>query len=123
MRRTVEARGENYLTFPQRALFDRIGARNFVLETDIYGNFIMTGYDFGSALDWTRFGLLHSAQTSGLASRNSPVTSNSTERPFPSSGAPWARASPSRARRWGRPEAPPASPAARPSPQHGRGIS
>lgn len=59
VRETVEARGENYLTFPQRALFDRIGARNFVLETDPYGNFIMTGYDFGSAWDWARFGLLH----------------------------------------------------------------
>ncbi len=59
VRQIVEARGEDYLTFPQRALFDRIGARNFVLETDPYGNFIMTGYDYGSAWDWTRFGLLH----------------------------------------------------------------
>jgi CubicO group peptidase (beta-lactamase class C family) len=59
VRQTVEAQGEDYLTFPQRALFDRIGARNYVLETDPYGNFIMTGYDFGSAWDWLRFGLLH----------------------------------------------------------------
>ena len=59
IRETVEARGENYLTFPQRALFDRIGARNFTLETDAWGNFIMTGYDYGSARDWARFGLLH----------------------------------------------------------------
>jgi CubicO group peptidase (beta-lactamase class C family) len=59
IREMVEARGENYLTFPQRALFDRIGARNFVLETDAWGNFIMTGYDYGSARDWARFGLLH----------------------------------------------------------------
>lgn len=59
VRETVEARGEDYLTFPRRALFDKIGARNFVLETDPYGNFIMTGYDFGSGHDWARFGLLH----------------------------------------------------------------
>ena len=59
IRQKVEARGEGYLTFPQRALFDRIGMRNVVLETDIYGNFIMTGYDFLSAHDWARFGLLH----------------------------------------------------------------
>ncbi len=59
VRQTVEARGEDYLTFPQRALFDRIGMRNVVLETDTYGNFIMTGYDFASAHDWARFGLLH----------------------------------------------------------------
>jgi len=59
IREKVEARGENYLTYPQRALFDRIGARNFVLETDAWGNFIMTGFDYGSARDWARFGLLH----------------------------------------------------------------
>jgi CubicO group peptidase (beta-lactamase class C family) len=59
VRQKVEARGENYLTFPQRALFDKIGARNYVLEPDAWGNFIMTGYDFGSAWDWARFGLLH----------------------------------------------------------------
>lgn len=59
VRRAVEAAGEDYLTFPQRALFDRIGARSFVLETDPHGNFILTGYDFGSARDWARFGLLH----------------------------------------------------------------
>jgi CubicO group peptidase (beta-lactamase class C family) len=59
IREKVEARGENYLTYPQRALFDRIGARNFVLETDAWGNFIMTGFDYGAARDWARFGLLH----------------------------------------------------------------
>ena len=59
IREKVEARGESYLTFPQHALFDRIGARNYVLETDAWGNFIMTGYDYGSAWDWARFGLLH----------------------------------------------------------------
>jgi CubicO group peptidase (beta-lactamase class C family) len=59
VRRTVEARGEDYLTFPQRALFDKLGMRNMVLETDPWGNFIMTGYDYGTARDWARFGLLH----------------------------------------------------------------
>lgn len=59
VRQTVEARGEDYLTFPQRALFDRIGMRTMVLEPDPWGNFIMTGFDYGTARDWTRFGLLH----------------------------------------------------------------
>lgn len=59
VRDKVEARGEQYLTFPQRELFDRIGARHFLLETDAWGNFIMTGFDYGSARDWARFGLLH----------------------------------------------------------------
>lgn len=59
IRETVEAQGEDYLTFPQRALFDKIGARNYVLEPDAWGNFILSGYDYGSARDWVRFGLLH----------------------------------------------------------------
>jgi len=59
VRDLVEARGEAYLTFPQRELFDPIGARHFVLETDAWGNFVMTGFDYGSARDWARFGLLH----------------------------------------------------------------
>lgn len=59
IRDTVESQGGEYLSFPQRALFDRIGARNYVLEADPWGNFIMTGFDYGTARDWARFGLLH----------------------------------------------------------------
>jgi CubicO group peptidase (beta-lactamase class C family) len=59
VRDTVEAGGGEYLSYPQRELFDKIGARNFVLEVDAWGNFIMTGFDYGTARDWARFGLLH----------------------------------------------------------------
>ncbi len=59
VRRQVEARGEEWLSFPRRRLFDPIGARSMVLEPDPYGNFILTGYDYGTARDWARFGLLH----------------------------------------------------------------
>ncbi|NQV29158.1 MAG: serine hydrolase [Rhodopirellula sp.] len=59
IRNTVEAQGEEYLQFPQRALFDRIGVRSVVLETDAWGNFILSGYDYVSARDWVRFGLLY----------------------------------------------------------------
>ncbi|GBD31663.1 6-aminohexanoate-dimer hydrolase [bacterium HR33] len=58
-RRALEAKGEDVLAFPQRRLFDRIGARSFVLETDAWGNFIITGYDYGGTRDWARFGLLY----------------------------------------------------------------
>ncbi len=61
IRNTVESRGEDYLSFPQRALFDRIGIRSAVLETDAWGNFILSGYDYLSARDWVRFGLLYLA--------------------------------------------------------------
>jgi len=57
--RAVTERGESYFTFPQRALFDRIGIRKQVLEPDPYGNFLLTGYDYGTARNWARLGLLY----------------------------------------------------------------
>jgi CubicO group peptidase (beta-lactamase class C family) len=59
IKQAVMKRGEEYLTYPQRALFDRIGIRKQVLETDPYGNFLLTGYDYGTARNWARLGLLY----------------------------------------------------------------
>ena len=59
VRQAVEARGEEYLTWPQRALFDRIGIRRQVLEPDAYGNFILSGFDYGTVRNWARLGLLY----------------------------------------------------------------
>ena len=59
VRRAVEQRGEQYHTFPQRSLFDRIGIRRMVLDTDPYGNFILSGYEYGTVRDWARIGLLY----------------------------------------------------------------
>ena len=59
VRDAVRKRGEEYLTWPQRALFDRIGIRRQVLETDPYGNFLLTGYDYGTPRNWARLGLLY----------------------------------------------------------------
>ena len=59
IRDIVRTRGEEYLTFPQRALFDRIGIRRQVLETDPYGNFLLNGYDYGTARNWARLGMLY----------------------------------------------------------------
>ena len=55
----VEKRGEEYLSFPQRALFDTIGIRTMVMETDPYGNFLTQGYEFASGRDWARLGNLY----------------------------------------------------------------
>ncbi len=55
----VEGQGEEYLSFPQRALFDKIGIRNMIMETDPYGNFLLQGYEFGTARDWARLGILY----------------------------------------------------------------
>lgn len=55
----IEKLGENYHTFPQRALFDKIGVRTMVMETDPYGNFLTQGYEFASGRDWARLGNLY----------------------------------------------------------------
>jgi CubicO group peptidase (beta-lactamase class C family) len=59
IRDAVRTRGDDYLTWPQRALFDRIGIRRQVLETDPYGNFLLSGYDYGTARNWARLGMLY----------------------------------------------------------------
>jgi CubicO group peptidase (beta-lactamase class C family) len=58
IKQTVEKRGDVYLTWPQRALFDKIGIRRQVLETDPYGGFLLSGYDYGTARNWARIGML-----------------------------------------------------------------
>ncbi|QOI98700.1 MAG: serine hydrolase [Flammeovirgaceae bacterium] len=58
IRRTCEENGLPYHTYPQRELFDKIGIRKQVLETDPYGNFLLSGYDYGTARNWGRLGLL-----------------------------------------------------------------
>jgi CubicO group peptidase (beta-lactamase class C family) len=55
----VEKRGEEYLSFPQRNLFDKIGARSMVMETDPYGDFLTQGYELMSGRDWARLGNLY----------------------------------------------------------------
>ena len=59
IRLATERRHEDYLSFPQRALFDRIGIRTMVIETDPYGNFLGQGADLASARDWARLGNLY----------------------------------------------------------------
>jgi CubicO group peptidase (beta-lactamase class C family) len=59
IRLAVEKRGEEYLSFPRRALFDKLGMRTMVLETDPFGNFLNQGYELASARDWTRLGNLY----------------------------------------------------------------
>lgn len=59
IRLAVEKRNEEYLSFPQRALFDKIGIRTMVMETDPYGNFLTQGYEFASGRDWARLGNLY----------------------------------------------------------------
>jgi CubicO group peptidase (beta-lactamase class C family) len=59
IRLAVEGRGEDYHAFPQRDLFDKIGIRDAIIETDVYGNFLAQGYEFLPARDWARLGNLY----------------------------------------------------------------
>ncbi len=59
IRLAVERRKEDYHAFPTRALFDKIGIRSMVLDTDPYGNFLTQGYEQGSARDWARLANLY----------------------------------------------------------------
>jgi CubicO group peptidase (beta-lactamase class C family) len=59
IRLAVEKRGEEYLSFPQRALFDKLGIRTMVIETDPFGNLLLQGYEFASGRDWARLGNLY----------------------------------------------------------------
>lgn len=59
IRLAVEKRKEEYLSFPRRALFDKIGIRTMVMETDPFGNFLTQGYELASGRDWARLGNLY----------------------------------------------------------------
>ena len=55
----VKKTGHAYHAFPQHALFDKIGIRTMVMDTDPYGNFLTQGYELGSARDWARLANLY----------------------------------------------------------------
>jgi CubicO group peptidase (beta-lactamase class C family) len=49
----------DYLGFPNRVLFDRIGMRSAVMEPDATGLFVASSFMYATARDWARFGLLY----------------------------------------------------------------
>jgi len=59
VRLAVEGRGDDYHQFPQTHLFDRIGIRDLVFQTDPYGNILLQGSSLGPARDWARLGNLY----------------------------------------------------------------
>ncbi len=50
---------KEYYAFPRRALFNRIGMRTAIFETDASGTFNGGAFLYASARDWARFGLLY----------------------------------------------------------------
>jgi len=59
VRLAVEGRGDDYHQFPQSNLFDKIGVRDLVFQTDPYGNILLQGSSLGPARDWARLGNLY----------------------------------------------------------------
>lgn len=53
-----EVLGGEYLTFPNRSLFDRVGMASAVFEADASGTFVGSSFLLATARDWARFGLL-----------------------------------------------------------------
>ncbi len=49
----------DYLSYPQRQLWDKIGVRTMVMETDPFGNYLTQGYEYMSGRDWARLGNLY----------------------------------------------------------------
>jgi CubicO group peptidase (beta-lactamase class C family) len=57
--RTAFPSHADYLAFPRRALFDRIGMTSAVIEPDASGTFVGSSYLFATAGDWARLGILY----------------------------------------------------------------
>lgn len=58
IRNTFESE-RDYLEFPRRALFDRIGMTSAVIEPDASGTLVGSAFMYATARDWARFGLLY----------------------------------------------------------------
>lgn len=50
---------EEYLEFPRKALFSRIGMQSAVFEPDAAGTFVGSSYIYATARDYARFGMLY----------------------------------------------------------------
>jgi len=59
IRQTLEAAGQNSVSFIRRELFDRLGMTSAVFELDPSGTFVGSSYLMATPRDWARFGLLY----------------------------------------------------------------
>lgn len=56
---TVRGLGADPLSWPQTELFDRLGMHGLTHEPDRWGCFVVSGFNYGTARDWARLGLLY----------------------------------------------------------------
>lgn len=50
---------QEYLDFPYKSLFDKLGMNSALLETDLAGNYVLSSYGWATTRDWAKFGLLY----------------------------------------------------------------
>lgn len=50
---------DEYRSFPEVALFDRLGMSSALIESDASGTFVGSSYMYATARDWARFGMLY----------------------------------------------------------------
>jgi CubicO group peptidase (beta-lactamase class C family) len=56
---TKQVLGDDYYSFAYREIFDKIGARTMIIESDAGGTYIGSSFSYATARDWARFGLLY----------------------------------------------------------------
>lgn len=59
LRNSLEGSDEDYLNFPRRAIYDRIGMPSAVFEANAAGDFVASSFMYATARDWARFGQLY----------------------------------------------------------------
>ncbi len=50
---------EEYLDFPIRQLYDKLGMSSMMIETDLSGNYVGSSYGWATTRDWGKLGLLY----------------------------------------------------------------
>ncbi|MBI5622809.1 MAG: serine hydrolase [Elusimicrobia bacterium] len=58
-RRAVEGAGEEWLSYPGKALFSPLGMQSAILEPDAAGDFVFSSFMLATARDWAAFGQLY----------------------------------------------------------------
>jgi hypothetical protein len=50
---------QDYLDFPIKELFDKLGMKSAMIETDLVGNYVYSSYGWATPRDWGKLGLLY----------------------------------------------------------------
>lgn len=50
---------QEYLNFPVKQLYNRLGMSSMMIETDLAGNYVVSSYGWANTRDWAKLGLLY----------------------------------------------------------------